>query len=79
MLAASVQQLKLKVSLVDPVAEQPPVFLDIDQLALWQYQLVREGLVHPIEVIVLFDRFASLVVVQVQVFLHVSDEGQEIC
>jgi hypothetical protein len=78
-LAASVQQLQLKVALVDPVAEQPPVFLDIDQLALWQYQLVRERLVHPIEVIVLFDRFASLVVVQVQVFLHVPDEGQEIC
>ena len=79
MLTASVQQLQLKVALVDPVAEQPPVFLDIDQLALWQYQLVRERLVHPIEVIVLFDRFASLVVVQVQVFLHVPDEGQEIC
>ena len=55
------------------------MFLDIDQLALGQYQLVRERLVHPIEVIVLLDRLAPLVVVQVEVLLHVADEGQKVC
>lgn len=79
MLTPSVQQLQLEVALVNPVAEQPPVFLDIDQLALWQYQLVRERLIHPIEVIILLDRLAPLVIVQVEVLLHVADEGQEVC
>jgi hypothetical protein len=51
------------------------VFLDIDQLALWQYQLVRERLIHPIEVIILLDRLAPLVIVQVEVLLHVADES----
>jgi hypothetical protein len=71
--------LQLKVALVDPVAEQPPVFLDIDYLALWKYQLVRELLIHPIKVIVLLDRLPPLVVVQVQILLHIADEGEEIC
>jgi hypothetical protein len=33
-----------------------------------------ERLVYPIEVIILFNRLASLVIVQVQVFLDLSDE-----
>ena len=54
------------------------MFLDIDQLALGQYQLVRERLINPIEVIILLDRLAPLVVVQVEVLLHVADEGQKV-